>query len=96
MVQALPRSQEIKTYLQLVNQDLAEDLWHITCTRLAPNAPEQNPVSDIWLQAKRFIREWYHLCESSAVVKFLFKFVIHDRVFNFSKLSMYGIFSPTK
>ena len=49
MVQALPRSQEIKTYLQLVNQDLAEDLWHITCTRLAPNAPEQNPVSDIWL-----------------------------------------------
>ena len=96
MVQALARWQEIKTYLQLVNQDLAEDLWHITCTRLAPNAPEQNPVEDIWLQAKRFIRQIYYLCKSFAVVKFLFKFVIQDQVFNFSKLSMYGIFSPTK
>jgi transposase len=82
--------------LQSVNQDLAEDLWQITCTRLAPNAPEQNPVEDIWLQAKRFIRKWYHLCKSFAVVKFLFKFVIHHQGFNFYKLSMYGIFSSIK
>ena len=87
------RSQEIRAYLQLINQDLAETLWSITCTRLAPNAPEQNPVEDIWLQAKRFIRKWYHLCKSFAVVKFLFKFVIHHQVFDFSKLSMYGVFS---
>ena len=90
------RSEELRIYLQSVNQDLAENLWLLTCTRLAPNAPEQNPVEDIWLQAKRFIRQVYYLCKSFAVVKFLFKFVIHDRVFNFSKLSMYGIFSPTK
>jgi len=32
--------------------------------RFAPNAPEQNPVEDIWLQAKRWIRECYHLCRS--------------------------------
>ena len=89
------RSQEIRAYLQLINQNLAEALWQITCTRLAPNAPEQNPVEDIWLQAKRFIRKWYHLCSSFAVVKFLFTFVIHHQVFNFSKLSMYGAFSYT-
>lgn len=87
------RSQLIRTYLQLVNQGLAEDLWQITCTRLAPNAPEQNPVEDVWLQAKRFIRKCYHLCNSFAIVKFLFKFIIHHQVFNFSKLSMYGVFS---
>ena len=87
------RSQEIRAYLQLINQDLAENLWPITISRLAPNAPEQNPVEDIWLQAKRFIRKWYHLCKSFAVVKFLFKFVIHHQVFDFSKLSMYGVFS---
>ena len=87
------RSQEIRAYLQLINQDLAETLWPITISRLAPNAPEQNPVEDIWLQAKRFIRKWYHLCKSFAVVKFLFKFVIHHQVFDFSKLSMYGVFS---
>lgn len=36
------RSEELRTYLQSVNQDNAEDLWQITCTLLAPNAPEQN------------------------------------------------------
>ncbi len=87
------RSEELRTYLQSVNQDLAEDLWLLTCTRFAPNAPEQNPVEDVWLQAKRFIRNSYHLCNSFTVVKFLFKFVIHHQVFNFSKLSMYGSFS---
>lgn len=39
------RSAELKTYLQAVNQDLTPDTWAITCTRFAPNAPEQNPVS---------------------------------------------------
>lgn len=87
------RSVELKTYLQTVNQDLTESAWAITCTRFAPNAPEQNPVEDIWLQAKRFIRNCYHLCKSFAVVKFLFEFVTHRQVFDFPKLSMYGVFS---
>lgn len=87
------RSDELKAYLQSVNRDLAEDIWQITCTRLAPNAPEQNPVEDIWLQAKCFIRQCYHLCKSFAVVKFLFELVTHRQVFDFPKLSMYGIFS---
>jgi transposase len=86
------RSHEIKTYLQSVNVNLAENAWQITCTRLAPNAPEQNPVEDIWLQAKCFIRKCHHLCKSFAVVKFLFEFIIHRQVFDFPKLSMYGVF----
>ncbi len=87
------RSAELKTYLSALNQGLTEDTWVITCTRFAPNAPEQNPVEDVWLQAKRFIRGYYHLCTSFAVVKFLFKFVTHRQVFDFPKLSMYGTFS---
>ncbi len=54
MVQALPRSQDIKTYLQLVNQDLAEDLWQITRTRLAANAPEQNERGRHLVTSKTF------------------------------------------
>ncbi len=43
-----------------VNQDLAKSEWLIICESFAPNAPEQNPVEDIWLQGKRFLREhWY-------------------------------------
>ncbi len=87
------RSNELKTYLQSVNHDLAKDAWQIICTRFAPNAPEQNPVEDIWLQAKRLIRQCYHLCKSFAVVKFLFELVTHRQVFDFPKLFMYGAFS---
>ena len=58
------RSQEVKRYLTSVNQQLDELNWKITCIRFAPNAPKQNPVEDVWLQAKRFIREFYHLCKS--------------------------------
>ncbi len=87
------RSQEVRAYLASLNQGLDEPNWKITCIRLAPNAPQQNPIEDIWLQAKRFIRECYHLCKSFGVVKYLFKFVTHHQVFNFPKLFTYGSFS---
>lgn len=87
------RSQEVKTYLQAVNQNLTEDFWAITCTRFAPMPLQQNSVEDIWLQAKQFIRICYHLCKSFAVVKFLFEFVTHRQVFDFPQLSMYRVFS---
>ncbi|MER3433491.1 MAG: IS630 family transposase, partial [Leptolyngbya sp. ERB_1_1] len=87
------RSQEVKAYLESVNQGLDEPKWKITCIRFAPNDPKQNPIEDIWLQAKRFIREYYHLCTSFNVVKFLFEFVTHCQTFNFSKLFTYGCFS---
>jgi transposase len=87
------RSQAVKEYLGLVNQGLDESHWKITCLRFAPNDPKQNPIEDIWLQAKRFIREFYHLCTSFNLVKFLFEFVTHHQTFNFPKLFTYGCFS---
>lgn len=87
------RSKEIKAYLADINQGLDESTWKINCIRFAPNDPTQNPIEDIWLHAKKFIREWYHLCKSFRAVKCLFKFSIHCQVFNFPKLFMYGCFS---
>jgi transposase len=87
------RSQAVKAYLESVNRELDESAWKITCIRFAPNDPKQNPIEEIWLQAKRFIREYYHLCSSFNVVKFLFEFVTHRQVFNFPKLFTYGCFS---
>lgn len=83
---------EVKTYWQTLNQDLAQDMWAITCTCFTPNAPQHNPGEDVWLQAKRFIRQYYHLYQSFAIVKFLFEFLA-DQLFDFPKLSMYRIFS---
>lgn len=87
------RSQVVRDYLALVNQDLVESEWKITCIRFAPNDPRQNPVEDVWLQAKRFIREFYHLCKSFSTVKWLFEFTTHRQIFNFPKVFMYSAFS---
>ncbi|MEI2583327.1 hypothetical protein [Scytonema sp. PRP1] len=57
------RSVEFPAYLNSVNQGLDVQEWKITCIRFAANDPEQNPVEDIWLYAKKFVTEFYHLCK---------------------------------
>lgn len=38
------RSAVVQQFLQQLNGGLSPEAWKITCIRLAPNAPEQNPV----------------------------------------------------
>lgn len=64
--------------------------WPVTCCTFAPHAPEQNPIEDIWLKAKRFIRTQWRLCDQFASVKRLFLEAIHKQRFGFPKLHMYG------
>ena len=87
------RSVEFQAYLNSVNQGLDVQEWKITCIRFAPNDPEQNPVEDIWLYAKNFVREFYHLCKSFAAVKRLFELITHHQIFDFPKMFMYDSFS---
>ena len=87
------RSAEFRAYLDSVNQGLDENEWKVTCIQFAPNDPEQNPVEDIWLYAKRFVREFYHLCKSFAAVKRLFELITHHQIFDFPKIFMYNSFS---
>lgn len=89
------RSKEVKEFLESVNQGLDEQNWKITCMRFAPNDPTQNPMEDIWLQAKRFIREHYHFCKSFALTKYFFELVTHRQIFNFPKLFTYNSFLQT-
>lgn len=87
------KSQQIREYLASVNMGLESDNWHIKCVLFAPNDPSQNPVEDIWLQAKQFIRKFSCLCRSFSVVKWLFEFLTHHQIFDFPKLYEYGFFS---
>lgn len=87
------RSAEIQKYLTRINQDSEPEHWPVTCLFFAPNAPEQNPVEDIWLQTKNFIRQFYYLCKSFSVVKWLFDFFAQGQIFDFPKLYEYGIFT---
>ena len=84
---------EMPEFLREVNQGLEKSDWMITCELFAPHAPEQNPVEDIWLQAKRFIRECWYLSGSFSMIKDLFMLATHYQFFEFSKLNMYGIFA---
>jgi len=84
------KSQEFREYLDLVNKGKPPEKWQINCILFAPNAPEQNPVEDIWLQGKNLLRSFAYRCKSFAIVKRLFVFFLNRQIFKFPKLYMYG------
>jgi putative transposase len=83
------KSAETKAFLASVNDNSKPENWQITCILFAPNAPQQNPVEDIWLQAKNFLRKFWHLCKSFSIVKWLFKFSVERQKFDFPKIHQY-------
>jgi putative transposase len=83
---------EMPAFLTEINQGLPENEWKISCLLFAPNAPEQNPVEDIWLKGKNFIRTHYQLYSSFKEMKKLFVDALHQQVFDFPKLLHYRQF----
>lgn len=86
---AYHKSNEVKAFLTTSNQKCEPGQWPITCILFAPNAPEQNPVEDVWLQAKNFVRKYWHMCKSFLIIKWLFKFFTSHQRFDFPKLHQY-------
>ncbi|MEG3960357.1 hypothetical protein QT982_33815, partial [Microcoleus sp. herbarium2] len=58
----------------------------ITCILFAPNSPQQNPVEDIWLKAKNFLRKYWYLCRFFKIIKFLFELFTKEHKFDFPKI----------
>lgn len=63
------RDRKLKEFLAEVNQGLEERDWLVTLLPFAPNAPEQNPVEDIWLAGKRHLRRNFARNKTFAAVK---------------------------
>lgn len=82
-------SQGFREFLGELNDELEEENRLINCIKFAPNGPEQNPVEDIWLQAKNFVRKYYDLCNSFKMVKWLFEFFTNGQIFDFPKIYEY-------
>jgi len=57
--------------------------------RFAPNAPEQNPMEDIWLQGKNHLRKNFALHKTFAAVKQCFSQFLQRLVFDSVKFSCY-------
>jgi transposase len=90
------RSHEIRDFLAELNQGLSTDEWKIHCVRFAPNCPTQNPIEDIWLQAKTWVRRFCTLIPSFPYLKWMFEWFLRNTTFDFASLQMYGSFLKVK
>lgn len=81
---------EMHAYLQQINAGLSPDEWKVTCELFTPNAPEQNPVEDIWLKGKNFLRKHFYKHKTFAQVKSAFLTFLKTTIFDFPKLAKYS------
>src|SRR5262249_15644968 len=82
-------SEEMQAYLEGVNFGRSRDMWLVRCVLFAPNAPEQNPIEDVWLKAKDHVRKHWQECDTFQRVTHFFEEAINALSFNFKKLRMY-------
>jgi transposase len=83
------RFSEMRDYLVEVNVGLDEKDWRVNCILFAPNAPEQNPVEDIWLKGKNWLRKHFAQNRTFAQVKQCFSAYLKDKFFDLDKFSWY-------
>ena len=81
---------DMHAYLQHVNRGLQKKDWKVTCELFAPNAPDQNPVEDMWLKGKNFLRKYFYKHTTFAHVKKAFLSFLQTAKFDFSKLKLYA------
>ncbi len=86
------KSKKLKDYLAKLNNGLTTENWAVTLELFAPNAPEQNPVEDIWLQGKDSLRKLFVENNTFAKVKKSFMNFYQNRRFSFPKIDMYKNF----
>lgn len=84
------RSQEFRDFLDQIN---SVEQWNVHCLRLAPYAPSENPIENIWGQAKQFLRQMYQRCRSFKFTKQLFELFINYQLFTVPNLTTYDAFS---
>lgn len=83
------RYAEMQDYLMEMNADLPEEEWPVTCILFASNAPEQNPVEDIWLKGKNWLRKNFAFNKTFADVKKCFFDYLQDGIFPSAKHDWY-------
>lgn len=84
------RAKIIKDYLLQINADFTEEQWPIHLIQFAPNAPEQNPMEDVWLQVKNLIRKNYHQLENFQMIKDFFWNSVKKITLRSKKFDWYG------
>jgi transposase len=86
---------QMRDYLAQVNAGLSPEAWPVTCFLFAPNAPQQNPVEDIWLKGKNWLRKHFAQNKTFAQVKQCFADHLTDLIFHSVKSSWYWPYPQT-
>ena len=84
------RGDWVKTYLWTLNGNRPEEERLIHLELFAPHAPEQNPMEDVWLAGKNWVRKQFFSIETFAQVKHLFVGFIHTYTLKTEKFDWYG------
>ena len=79
----------MQEYLEGVNFGRPRDGWLVRCVLFAPNALEQNPIEDVWLKAKEYVRKHWRECSTFQLVMHVFEEALNTLSFQFEKLRMY-------
>jgi len=83
------RGREMQSFLAQENAGLAEAEWKITCVLFAPNAPEQNPIEDLWLKGKTYLRKQFAVNKTFVAVKHCFSTLLCSLSFASTKFGWY-------
>jgi len=80
---------EVQDYLNKINGEVEEKNWKVTFILFEPNAPDQNPVEDVWLRGKNFLRKHFYENKTFNEVKYCFVKFLNKKIFNFRKIEWY-------
>ena len=83
------RCEEVHDDLNEINPDLEEKNWKVTGLLFAPNAPDQNPVEEVGLRGKDFLRKHFYENKTFNQVKCRFFNFLNKKIFNFKKIEGY-------
>lgn len=85
-----------KVFLRLLTKDCQLTNGKFIVFVLLPIVQNKILYSDIWLQAKTWVRRFCALVASFSHLKWLFEWFTRNTTFDFLKLQMYGVFSKIK
>ena len=80
----------------MINQHLQAAIPSVSFANAELQEFIQNPIEDIWLQAKTWVRRFCALIPSFSHLKWMFEWFIRHTTFDFATLQMYEAFSEIK
>ena len=84
------RDRRVQEFLEQLNTGLEPHEWPLTLMLFAPNAPDQNPIEDVWLAGKNHLRQTFAQNPTFAAVRRAFGHFLQGFVFQSAKFDWYA------